>query len=182
MTNGRLELPRRGVENVKVLLDENLSLEFVTKFKELLEPEGAVVIRVVDEGWMGYENGRLMSLMRLCVHLLRVGRRRIRSTVVRCTPEFGVLVTERKTMGVQQFLWSVLMALVCWVSWFFLALTMGPGMSGFALCIALAAYSAWLTATDAGAAKGATLGVKAVPSQQTVEGWLDPLSGAHFDI
>ena len=48
---------------MKVLLDENLSLEFVTRFKELLEPEGAVIQRVVDEGWMGYENGRLMSLM-----------------------------------------------------------------------------------------------------------------------
>ena len=39
---------------MKVLLDENLSLEFVTKFKALLEPEGSAIHRVVDEGWMGY--------------------------------------------------------------------------------------------------------------------------------
>ena len=48
---------------MKVLLDENFSLEFVTTFKELLEPEGAAIHRVVDEGWIGYENGRLMSEM-----------------------------------------------------------------------------------------------------------------------
>ena len=48
---------------MKVLLDENLSLEFVTKFKALLEPEGSAIHRVVDEGWMGYENGMLMSAM-----------------------------------------------------------------------------------------------------------------------
>ena len=48
---------------MKVLLDENFSLEFVKKFRELLEPEGAAIHRVVEEGWMGYENGRLMSVM-----------------------------------------------------------------------------------------------------------------------
>lgn len=48
---------------MKVLLDENLTATFEQKFRELLEPEGASIHRVNEEGWAGYQNGELMAAM-----------------------------------------------------------------------------------------------------------------------
>lgn len=48
---------------MKVLLDENLTATFERKLRELLEPEGASIHSVNEEGWAGYQNGELMAAM-----------------------------------------------------------------------------------------------------------------------
>lgn len=48
---------------MKVLLDENLTATFEKKLRELLEPEGASIHSVDEEGWAGYQNGELMAAM-----------------------------------------------------------------------------------------------------------------------
>lgn len=80
---------------MKVLLDENPSLEFVTKFKALLEPEGSAIHRVVDEGWMGYENGMLMSAMETAgfTHMVTYDKKMSSQTI----PTVAVLLVDAST-------------------------------------------------------------------------------------
>lgn len=57
---------------MKVLVDEDTSLAFTRRLRDILEPEGATVDHTQELGWAGSKNGLLLSLAadRGCSHLI----------------------------------------------------------------------------------------------------------------
>lgn len=82
---------------MKVLLDENLTATFERKLRELLEPEGASIHSVNEEGWAGYQNGELMAAMGGTgfTHMITYDKRMSGQTV----PSVPVMLLDARSPG-----------------------------------------------------------------------------------